>query len=256
MIYKGALPNLVTVPPHDYIGQDISKYLEAYQQNADWGSLLARAAKLLKDHPVNLHRIQNGQNPATLIWLWGEGKMPSVPTLTERFNISGTMISAVDLLKGLGVLAGLSVANVEGATGFIDTNYEGKAQAAIDALRRQDFVFVHLEAPDESGHQGSLKNKITAIEDFDGRIVQPIVKSLRCSNVDFRVVVTMDHFTPLSLRTHVSDPVPTILYDSREQKNGSDHLFSEASCTVYSRLKNNAINNGHQLIEKLFEQEI
>lgn len=256
MIYKGALPGFATVPPHDYIEQDVSEHLQAYMQISDWGSLLAKAKDLLKDHPVNRRRRQNGQNPATQIWLWGEGKTPSVPTLTERFKIRGTMISAVDLLKGLGVLSGLSVVNVDGATGFIDTNYEGKAQAAIDALKSQDFVFVHLEAPDESGHQGSLKNKITAIEDFDSRIVQPIVKNLWSSKEDFRVVVTMDHFTPLSLRTHVSDPVPTLLYDSREQKNGSGHLFNEASCNIFNGLENNSLNNGYKLIEKLFEQSV
>lgn len=254
MVFKGALPGFVTVPPHDYIEQDVSNHFQAYQISPEWGTLLDNTGNLLKDHPVNLHRIKHGQNPATQVWLWGEGKMPTVPPLTERFNISGTMISAVDLLKGLGVLAGLSIVNVEGATGFIDTNYEGKAQAAMDALKEQDFVFVHLEAPDESGHQGSLANKITAIEDFDGRIVKPIVENLQSCNEDFRVIVTMDHYTPLSLRTHVSDPVPTLLYDSREQSAGSGQVFSEASCTSYSETADNSIDNGYRLIEKLFEQ--
>lgn len=256
MIYKGILPGFITVPPHDFIEQDVREHIQAYQVSGEWGTLLAKAKDLLKDHPVNLHRMQKGQCPATQIWLWGEGKMPSVPPLTERFNISGSMISAVDLLKGLGVLGGLSVVNVDGATGFIDTNYEGKAQAAIDTLRNQDFVFVHLEAPDESGHQGSLKNKITAIEDFDGRIVQPIVENLRNREEDFRVVVTMDHYTPLSLRTHVSDPVPTLLYDSREQVKGSGQVFNEASCKIYNGQESNSIDNGYRLIEKLFEQSI
>ncbi|MFW2368916.1 MAG: cofactor-independent phosphoglycerate mutase [Desulforhopalus sp.] len=256
MIHKGTVPDFVTVPPHDFIEKDITKHFKAYQVSSAWRELLENARNLLNNHPVNLHRVKNGQHPATLIWLWGEGKMPSVPPLTERFNISGTMISAVDLLKGLGVLGGLSVVNVDGATGFIDTNYEGKAQAAIDSLIGQDFVFVHLEAPDESGHQGSLKNKITAIEDFDSRIVKPIIENLRESGEDFRVVVTMDHFTPLALRTHVSDPVPTLLYDSRENIKGSGQLFSEKSCTAYSAVKNNSIDNGHQLIEKLFERSI
>jgi 2,3-bisphosphoglycerate-independent phosphoglycerate mutase len=217
-----------------------------------WKILLDKAKNVLADHPVNRKRIAEGKNPATMVWLWGEGKMPSVPTLTRRFNITGTMISAVDLLKGLGVLGGLSIVNVPGATGYIDTNYEGKAQAALKALKTQDFAFVHLEAPDEAGHQGSLKDKITAIEDFDARIVRPIIEDLRNSSQEFRVVVTMDHFTPLALRTHVSDPVPTLLYDSRELTKGSGQPFCEKSCNEYAAVENNSIKAGHEMIEKLF----
>ncbi len=154
-------------------------------------------------------RVAAGKNPATLIWLWGEGRMPSAPTLTERFHITGSMISAVDLLKGLGVVGGLSVIDVPGATGYIDTNYEGKAQAALEALTTQDFVFVHVEAPDEAGHQGSLAAKLQAIEDFDSRIVAPIYRALEQRVEPFRMVVTMDHYTPLAVRTHTREPVPT-----------------------------------------------
>jgi len=251
MIYKGVHPGFATVPPHDYIERDVTEHFEKYLAESDWKTLLDNVGQVLQDHPVNQRRIDAGKNPATMVWLWGEGKMPSVPTITNRFNITGTMISAVDLLKGLGVLGGLSVVDVPGATGYIDTNYQGKAQAAIDALKTQDFVFVHLEAPDEAGHQGSLADKITAIEDFDGRIVQPIVEDLRKRGEDFRVVVTMDHFTPLALRTHVSDPVPTLLYDSREQTKGSGQTFSEKSCTEYDAVQRNSIKSGHEMIEKL-----
>jgi 2,3-bisphosphoglycerate-independent phosphoglycerate mutase len=251
MIFKGEHPGFITVPPHDYIEQDITEHFQKYLAQPEWKTLLDKTKNVLADHPVNRKRIAEGKNPATMVWLWGEGKMPSVPTLTKRFNITGTMISAVDLLKGLGVLGGLSIINVPGATGYIDTNYKGKAQAAIDALKTQDFVFVHLEAPDEAGHQGSLKDKITAIEDFDARIVKPIIEDLRNRNEEFRVVVTMDHFTPLALRTHVSDPVPTLLYDSREETKGSGQLFYEKSCTEYDAVANNSINAGHKMIEKL-----
>ena len=252
LIYKGMHPGFATVPPHDYIEQDVTEHFDKYLDLPKWKSMLDKAKILLANHPINRKRIAAGKNPATMVWLWGEGKMPSVPTLTNRFNITGTMISAVDLLKGLGVLGGLSIVNVPGATGYIDTNYEGKAQAAIDALKAQDFVFVHLEAPDEAGHQGSLKDKITAIEDFDARIVKPIVQDLRNRNEEFRVVVTMDHFTPLSLRTHVSDPVPTLLYDSRDETQGSGQLFFERSCMEYNAVANNCIKAGHEMIEKLF----
>ena len=252
LIYKGTHPGFATVPPHDYIEQDVTEHFDKYLDLPEWKTMLDKAKNLLANHPINSKRIAAGKNPATMVWLWGEGKMPSVPTLTNRFNITGTMISAVDLLKGLGVLGGLSIVNVPGATGYIDTNYEGKAQAAIDALKAQDFVFVHLEAPDEAGHQGSLKDKITAIEDFDARIVKPIVQDLRNRNEEFRVVVTMDHFTPLSLRTHVSDPVPTLLYDSRDETRGSGQLFFERSCMEYNAVANNCIKAGHEMIEKLF----
>lgn len=254
VIFKGEHPGFTTVPPHDYIEQDVTAHFQKYLAQPQWKTLLDKAKNVLENHPVNQKRIAEGKNPATMVWLWGEGKMPSVPTLTKRFNITGTMISAVDLLKGLGVLGGLSIVNVPGATGYIDTNYQGKAQAAIDALKTQDFVFVHLEAPDEAGHQGSLKDKITAIEDFDAQIVRPIIEDLRKKNEEFRVVVTMDHFTPLSLRTHVSDPVPTLLYDSRELAKGSGRSFCEKSCTEYAAVTNNSIKSGHELIEKLFSE--
>jgi 2,3-bisphosphoglycerate-independent phosphoglycerate mutase len=251
VVFKGAHPGFVTVPPHDHIEKDVTAYWQRYRAEPAWQKLLDKAGAVLADHPVNLARIRAGKNPATQIWLWGEGKMPSVPTLPERFGISGSMISAVDLLKGLGVVGGLSVINVPGATGYIDTNYEGKAQAACDALKSGDFVFVHLEAPDEAGHQGSLADKLTAIEDFDRRIVLPIVTDLRARHEDFRVVVTMDHFTPLALRTHVSDPVPTLLYDSRQLTKGSGLPFSERTCLAHDAVAGNRLTVGHQLIEKL-----
>ncbi|MCP3889771.1 MAG: cofactor-independent phosphoglycerate mutase [Desulfobulbaceae bacterium] len=251
VVFKGEHPGFATVPPHDFIEQKITDHFNKYMENSSWKELLEKARALLKDHPVNQKRIEAGKNPANLVWLWGEGKMPTVPTLTERFGISGSMISAVDLLKGLGVLGGLDPLDIPGATGYIDTNYEGKAQAAIDALKTQDFVFVHLEAPDEAGHQGSLADKITAIEDFDSRIVKPIVEDLQRRKEDFRVVVTMDHYTPLSLRTHVSDPVPTLLYDSREQSAGSGVGFDEKKCAENDRTYDNSIKDGFTMIEKL-----
>lgn len=255
VIFKGDHPGFETVPPHDFIEQDVSVFFNRYLEQDSWKKLLNNAREVLADHPVNKRRIENGKNPASLVWLWGEGKMPAVPTLTDRFGITGSMISAVDLLKGLGVLGGLTPLNIAGATGYIDTNYEGKAQAAIDALKHEDFVFVHLEAPDEAGHQGSLDDKITAIKDFDSRIVGPIIDNLRNSGDDFRVVVTMDHFTPLSLRTHVADPVPTLLYDSRELTKGSGMQFNERNCTEYSTLHDNGISKGHTLIDKLFTEK-
>jgi len=255
LLYKGEHPGFETVPPHDYIEKDITEHYRKYLALGEWKELLEKAKDVLAGHPVNLKRIEEGKNPASLVWLWGEGKMPSVPTLTDRFKISGSMISAVDLLKGLGVLGGLAPLDIPGATGYIDTNYAGKAGAAMDALTKEDFVFVHLEGPDEAGHKGSIEDKITAIEDFDSKIVAPIIKHLKDSGEDFRVVITMDHFTPIALRTHVSDPVPTVIYDSRENSSGSGQLFSEKSCNAYAAEMNNSIAGGHEMIEKLFNGE-
>ncbi len=249
---KGPLPEMQTVPPHDYLDQDISRFRNDYFQDTAWSELILKAEKLLANHPVNTRRVSSGKLPANAIWPWGEGKMPTMPSLGERFGISGSMISAVDLLKGIGVYAGLSIINVPGATGYIDTNYLGKAQAALQALEQQDLVFVHLEAPDESGHQGSVAKKIKAIEDFDEKIVRYITADLLSQKVDFRAVVTMDHFTPISLRTHTSDPVPTLIYDSTNQQNGSNLPFSEKST------QNNGIGvlqNGYTLINKLLQRE-
>ena len=251
MVFKGEHPGFTTVPPHDYIEKSVTPFWQTYFSVKEWAELLEKAGKVLADHPVNKKRIAEGKNPATQVWLWGEGKMPNVPTLVDRFGISGAMISAVDLLKGLGVVGGLSVINVPGATGFIDTNYEGKAQAAIDALATGNFVFVHLEAPDESGHQGSLANKLKAIEDFDSLIVRPVITHLRKSKEEFRVVVTMDHFTPLAIRTHVPDPVPTLLYDSRELLPGSGTTFCERTSLIHEAQHHNSLDAGHTMIEKL-----
>ncbi len=251
LVVKGAYPHFATVPPHDHIEKDVTRHWQGYLADAHWKKMLTQVQTTLSDHPVNHRRIQMGKRPATAVWLWGEGRMPSAPTLRQRFNITGSMISAVDLLKGLGVIAGLSVLQVPGATGYIDTNYEGKAMAAIKALQSEDFVFVHVEAPDEAGHQGILADKIRAIEDFDSRIVRPIVTSLQDDHQDFRLIVTMDHFTPLALRTHTSEPVPTLLYDSREIQPGSLCNFSESACLAQDKISHNRMERGEYLIEKL-----
>ncbi len=254
LVFKGDHPGFTTVPPHDYIEQDVTEHFQQYLQHPAWNALLEKASKILADHPVNIKRIEEGKNPANMVWLWGEGKSPSCPTLVERFKISGSMISAVDLLKGLGVVGGLSVIDVPGATGYIDTNYEGKAQAAITSLKHQDFVFVHLEGPDEAGHKGSLKDKLTAIEDFDARIVKPIIEHLQETGEEFRVIVTMDHFTPLTVRTHTRESVPTILFDSRQQYPGSGRNFNEREAVAHDAEMHNSIEEGYTMIEKLLER--
>ena len=229
MICKNSLNGLQTVPPHDYIGQDVSEYWRRYLRFPALQLLLESACKLLDNHPVNRHRAEIGLPAANAIWLWGEGKAPIMPTLEERFGLKGSLISAVDLLKGIGVYGGLDIIKVEGATGYLDTNYAGKAAAALAAAAEQDFIFVHVEAPDEAGHQGNIADKIRAIEDFDSQIVKPIFEGMQsmAGNPDFRLVVCMDHLTPISIRTHSALPVPVLLYDSRQKGEKSGFTYSE-----------------------------
>ena len=251
LIHRGSPPHFVTVPPHDHIDQDVSNHHQTYFQDSAWATMLNDAEAILAEHPVNRRRLDAGLLAANTIWPWGEGTTPTMPSLAEKFGITGSMISAVDLLKGIGTFAGLDVINVPGATGFLDTNYEGKAQAALQTLETKNFVFVHLEAPDESGHQGSIENKIQAIEDFDQKIVNRITTELISKNVAFRAVITMDHFTPISLRTHTPDPVPTILYDSRGNQQSSGLPFCER---VTLENRTGTLAQGHTLINRLLEK--
>jgi len=255
LIVKGDYPAMDTVPPHDYIEKDVSDAWQRYMKNPEWLELLTKANNILTKHPINQKRAANGQNEANGIWLWGEGKLPSMPTLHERFGLTGSLISAVDLLKGIGINAGLDVLNIPGATGYIDTNYKGKADAALECLKTQDFVFVHLEGPDEAGHQGLMQDKLQAIEDFDAKIVNPIVHGLRDRGDNFRLIATMDHYTPLSLRTHIDTPVPTILYDSREQEKGSGQSFSEKTGNEAGKKENGILPDGETMMKQLLQQQ-
>ncbi len=218
-----------TVPPHDYTGRDVGGYWQGYL-DCGLAGLIRKAGRVLADHPVNRRRIAAGEKPANAIWLWGEGPMPEMAKITDTHHISGGLISAVDLLKGIGICAGLEVIEVSGATGYIDTNYQGKVDAAIAALDRHDLVFVHVEAPDETGHQGKTELKVKAIKDFDAQVVAPIVAALEGRDDRFRLVVAMDHFTPVATMTHDRTPVPLAIYagegEDRErrfcEKTGAD----------------------------------
>ncbi len=234
---------LHTTPPHDIIGEYIDKFLPNDELLT---KLTHDSMKLLKDHPINLGRRKQGKREATAIWPWGEGKARRNPTLQDEYGISGAMISAVDLLKGLGKLRGMEVITVPGATGWIDTNYIGKAQAALEALSRHDLVFVHVEAPDEAGHSGLIREKIQAIENFDEMIVGHILTNIESQDIPFRVLFLPDHPTPIAKRTHTSDPVPFVIYDSTDTKNnpwrftekdaGETGLFIEEGCSLLGRL--------------------
>jgi 2,3-bisphosphoglycerate-independent phosphoglycerate mutase len=247
-VHQGEFPGLVTVPPHDHTGRDVTAYWQRYLAIPGLGEMVEEAGRILAAHPVNEHRRHQGQNPANSIWLWGEGRTPTLARLKESYGISGALISAVDLLKGIGVYAGLEIIKVPGATGYLDTNYQGKVEAALAALERHDFVFVHVEAPDEASHQGSLANKLQAIEDFDQKIVQPIIAGL--GDIDFRLALTMDHFTPLAIQTHTEHPVPVVIYDSRRPASSGVEGYNEREAVASGRL----LANGRVFLETLLQR--
>lgn len=200
------LEGVKCVPPHDITGKSIAENLPK-GQNADFLiKLMQDSTKLLESHEINLVRIDLKENPANMIWLWGQGKNPVMPNFADKYGLKGSIISAVDLLKGMGKIIGFDVINVPGATGYYDTDYKGKANAALRSLEEKDFVFVHVEAPDEAGHNGDLREKIMAIERFDQMVVGTVLKAFKRKK-NFRILILPDHATPISLKTHVSDPV-------------------------------------------------
>lgn len=215
-------------PPHDITGRVIGEYIPSHPDAAPLLDLMKRSVEILKDHPTNIARAAKGENPANAIWLWGQGNRPSLQNFTARFGVKGSMISAVDLLKGIARIAEMHVCDVEGATGYIDTNYEGKLAAAVKELQDgQDFVYIHLEGPDECGHRGEAQNKVKAIEDIDRRVLGPLLEALNTMG-DYTLLILPDHPTPLTIRTHTADPVPYLLYRSNDEKASGVSRFTEA----------------------------
>ena len=199
------LAKLKCSPPHDILDKAIAKHFPACGELVE---LMEKSRDIMAGTDINKVRLDLGQNPANMIWIWGQGRKPDMPLFEDAYGVTGGMISAVDLLKGLGRVLGLEVAEVEGVTGYYDTNYEGKARAALEILKSKDFVFVHVEAPDEAGHNGHLWEKIKAIENFDSKITGPIIKELDENNVDYRMLILPDHPTPIAKRTHTGEAVP------------------------------------------------
>lgn len=216
LIWKEGSTEVDLTPPHNILEKVIKDHLPKGDHSDVIYELQKRSYELLNEHPINLERAKNGLNKANSIWIWGEGTKPTLDSFEEKYGKKGAMISAVDLLKGIAIAADMTSIDVEGANGGLHTNYEGKAQACIDALKEgKDFVYVHIEAPDECGHQGDLESKILAIELLDQRVTKPILEGLEAIGDDYRVLVMPDHPTPVAYRTHTSDPVPYALYDSR-----------------------------------------
>lgn len=218
-------------PPHDISGRVIGGYLSKSENAAPLIELMKKSCEILKDHPVNVERRKKGLNAATSIWLWGEGTKPQIENFYEKNKVTGCVVSAVDLLKGIGKCAGMSVPEVEGATGYLDTNFEGKAQAGIDAFKAGcDLVYLHFEAPDECGHRGEPENKVKSIEEIDSRVLTPVLSYLDGCGEPYRILIMPDHPTPLDIKTHSPEPVPYLIYDSRKQENGVD-TFTEKTAS-------------------------
>lgn len=227
MVTNGDFSVTICTPPHDAVGKPIVDILPRGNGSRIIKELMLKSVQVLEQHKVNRTRCVENKSPANMIWLWGQGKAPAIPYFREKYGLEGTIISAVDLIKGIGRYAGLEAVNVPGATGYFDTDYLAKAQFAIDALEEKDFVFVHVEAPDEAGHTGNTKEKIRAIENFDRKIVQPIFERLKKLG-DFKIMIAPDHATPIRVKTHTSEPVPFLIYSSLRENVSGTGRFCEA----------------------------
>lgn len=231
-------------PPHDHLGKVIGDYLPQEKVLRD---MMERSFDILNNHPLNLARAAAGKHKANSLWFWGAGTKPKVQNFKEKTGLTGAMISAVDLLKGIAVGAGMKVYNVPGATGSIDTNWEGKAQAAIDALLKDgcDYAYIHVEAPDEMGHQGRVEDKVKSIEYLDSRLIARVKQAMEAAGEDYRMLILPDHPTPLRIRTHTSNPVPYLLYDSTHEQKKRERFTEESA-----RNADNFEPNGYKLLER------
>lgn len=250
MVWKNASANGSLTPPHDILTQKIKSFLPKESHYEIIKSMMKKSFDLLKNHPINKAREEKGLKPANSIWIWGQGTKPALPKLTEKYGLKGSVITAVDLIFGLGICAGLDVIEVVGATGNIHTNFDGKAQAAIKEFDRgQDYIYLHVEAPDECGHRNELENKVLSIELIDEKILKPVYEYLSGKKAetgeDFRILITPDHPTPISLRTHTNDPVPFIIYSSDATLVNPSCVYSEKEC----QKSGVNIESGHTLFD-------
>lgn len=246
MVWRGGQEAMVTTPPHDITDQEVGPYLPRGEGAETLLRLMDASQELLADHPVNRKRLARRERIATSIWLWGQGRAPKMPGLRERFGISGGVISAVDIINGLGVYAGLERVQVPGITGYFDTNYRGKGEYGVGALETKALVFVHVEAPDEAGHMGDVAKKIKAIEDFDEKVVGTFLRGME-RWPEWRLLLMPDHPTPIALKTHVPDPVPFVLYSSNDDKAARSLRYNESD----AKKTGVVVSQAHTLIEAL-----
>lgn len=228
LLWRGGSGGLHTYPPHDLLGQNVWFAFQSYDEEPYLKEFILKAIEILEKHPINQKRKMENKRPANAIWPWGQGRTPDLESFEEKWGLKGAVISAVDLIKGLAVLSGLEVIEVPGATGYIDTNYEGKVEYSLSALKEVDFVLIHVEAPDEASHEGDLALKIRAINEFDRRVVRYLLERIPEVTNNYRILVCCDHLTPIPIRTHSSKPVPWAIFDSqRDRVKKKDVKFCE-----------------------------
>lgn len=251
LIWKDAPETMDFARPHDHLGKVIGPYLPAGKVGEPYLDIMKKSYEILKNHPINIKRKAEGKLPANSLWIWSPGKKPQLSSFTQKFGLKAAVISAVDLIKGIGKCAGMDVIEVEGATGNVHTNFDGKAKAAVDALRSgADFVYVHVEAPDECGHRAELENKIKSIELIDEKIIGYIEKEMIKDGEEFKFLILPDHPTPIALRTHTMDPVPYIMYDSTDIKVSGCEVYDENfGMDNKDELNLVSYTNGYKLID-------
>jgi 2,3-bisphosphoglycerate-independent phosphoglycerate mutase len=248
MVWRDGKEKMETTPPHDITDQKIAGYMPKGDGADRLLNLMAASQPILAQHPVNQKRRADGKRQVTTIWLWGQGRAPQLPPLTKRFGITGGVISAVDIIHGLGVYAGLERIDVPGITGFLDTNYVGKGEYGVRSLEKNDFVFIHVEATDEAGHMGDVKAKIQALEDFDEKVVGTVLKGMG-ERKDFRILLMPDHPTSIALKTHVSEPVPFVLYSPAELRDNGAVGYNEKDAAQTGVVAKQAFRLMESLIE-------
>ena len=248
MVWRDGKEKMETTPPHDITDQKVSTYLPKGEGAERLLSLMEASRPILAAHPVNKKRQAEGRRPATTIWLWGQGRAPALPSLAERFGIKGGVISAVDIINGLGVYAGLERIHVPGITGFLDTNYRGKGEYGVASLEKNDFVFIHVEAIDEAGHMGDVEKKIQALEDFDEKVVGTVLQRM-AQRKDWRVLLMPDHPTSIALKTHVAEPVPFVLYSAEAPRQNGAVGYNEKDAAATGIVAKQA----YRLIESLIK---
>jgi 2,3-bisphosphoglycerate-independent phosphoglycerate mutase len=246
MVWRGGREALTTVPPHDISGKNVVDYLPKGDGAERLIDLMNSSQMLFANHHINKQRLADNKLPANSAWLWGQGKSPRMASYRDKFGLSGAVISAVDLIRGIGICAGLDIVKVPGATGYIDTNYRGKAEAALAALESHDYVYLHVEAPDEASHSGNLEHKIKAIEDFDALVVGPVMEGMKRFG-EFRILCTPDHPTPIASKTHTSDPVPFIVYGGEAAVNEGVVGYDEEAAKASGLF----LEDGYRLMESL-----
>lgn len=252
LLWRGGSGGLHTYPPHDLLGKDVWFAFQSYDEEPYLKEFILKAIEILEKHPINQRRKLENKKPANAIWPWGQGRTPDLEPFEELWKMKGAVISAVDLIKGLAVLAGLEVINVPGATGYIDTNYEGKVDYALTALKEVDFVVIHIEAPDEVSHEGNLELKIKAINDLDRRVIRYLLEKIHSITLNFRLLVCCDHLTPIPIRTHSVKPVPWIIFDSQRDKKKKKSI---KFCEKEAALKSNYYKSGPELLSAFLERK-